>query len=248
MKINPVSQNQYQVSVQADGDKPKTVAESLREIMEKQDKISFSNQKESANALWSSYTSSSKSTQDVATSKPRDKSSTLTSRLVFAKVELQVQMVISDANTELRSLRLTAALGKGEDAKKAKAYIKRLEKILLRAGRKISDLRQEDVMQSKQKRAEQDRQQKRAEEIKEELKKKRTKRGAKENSYLLDKTNAPPTDAEIERQAQLMAAAEIACETASAPEMGGTGGAEASEGAAGPEGASAEGGSIDITV
>lgn len=122
----------------------------------------------------------------IGTSKPKDSAPGLTSRLVSASSEMQVGTVISEANTAMMGLRMVAALGKGEDAEKAKAYLRKLEKLVARARGKINQLKKEEILRGRHKKAEQNRQQKKAEKLKQELRKKASTRATRENAWLLD--------------------------------------------------------------
>jgi len=123
---------------------------------------------------------------NISTSKPQDGSSKLTKRLVAALGQFEVRQVISSANKNLMSLRMIAAAGNGEDAKLARSYIKKLEKLINRASRKLEDLNKEDILKFQQARANQQKQKQRVEEIKAELRKKQHTRMARENGYLLE--------------------------------------------------------------
>lgn len=199
--------------------------------------------------------------------KPHDPSGGLTARLVSAGVESQVGAVIAEAGSSISSLRMVAAQGEGDDADKARAYIKKLEKLIQRARRKITDLRGEDVAKSRQRKAEQQHKQKRVEKIKYQLKQKQVRRAARENSYLLDRTDPSSlyksrdprekdmegaTAAQIAQIAREMAFAEAAFTAAETEGATAAEQAEASTGevAAGGEGiaAGSEGGGLDISV
>jgi len=164
---------------------------------------------------------------NISTSKPQDGSSKLTKRLVAALGQFEVRQVISSANKNLMSLRMIAAAGNGEDAKLARSYIKKLEKLINRASSKLEDLNKEDILKFQQARAKQQKQKQRVEEIKAELRKKQHARMARENGYLLgdlqenilgtkDTANAPmpvsgvTSEAAIAAQAETIAAAEMA--------------------------------------
>lgn len=196
---------------------------------------------------------------DIRVGKPVDSSARLTQRLVSANNESEVGSVISQASQSLTSLRLIAALGEGEDAKKAQAIIQKINRLLNRASGKIRDLRNEQSMQTQKKRAEDRKQDAKAEKIKYELRKKQKMRHIREGGYLreaslsvtadrLEEAQAGAADplarldgaseAEIAAQAEAMAAAEVSAESMGGGEMiGGEGGGEVSAG-----------GGVDISV
>lgn len=132
------------------------------------------------------YSYQSKPGSVKLSSKARNSAGELTSRLVMATSEQQVRSVVADAHSKLANLRLIAALGDDDEAQKAQACIGKLEKLLGRARVKIRDLRDEDVIKRRQRKAEENRQDERAEQIKTQLRKKRIARGTKENGYLID--------------------------------------------------------------
>ncbi len=134
------------------------------------------------------YSYSNKPGSIKLSSKPTDSAAGLTSRLVAATNELQVNTLISEAHSNLINLRLIAALGEGDDAQRARAYIGKLEKLIKRARIKVHELRNEYVIKIRQRKAEQNQQDRRAEQIKAELRRKRLARTTKENSYLIDVT------------------------------------------------------------
>lgn len=207
-------------------------------------------------------------TFDASTSKPKDTASRLTRRLVVAMGQFEVRQVIAEAQTDLIKLRIMAA-GSGEDAKKAKAYVKKLEKLVNRAYSKITDLDKEDGLKVEKARAQRKKQEKLAEEIKKKLRKEQIVRRSKENGYLLEEMQEQllpgaasnpfskldsGTEAQIDAQAQAMAAMEVAAmSSAGGGELGGvevevaTGGG-ASSPVADIAAAVAEGGGCDISV
>ena len=64
-----------------------------------------------------------------------DTSAKLTNRLVAAKAHMEILDITSSANKELSQLLIIAA-GGGEDAQKANACIKKLEKLIVRCNQK----------------------------------------------------------------------------------------------------------------
>lgn len=197
----------------------------------------------------------------VRASKPSDNTARLTQRLVAANSEGEVSTVMAEAGSNLVSLRLIAALGTPEDAKKARAIIARLNKLIQRGSGKISDLRNEQIMKSRAKKAEQEEKHKKAEKIKHQLKQKQVKRHSKEGWYLRESAlnrlhdDLDPlingdvhldaaSEAAIEAAAEAMAAAEVSIEAA-AP------GGDVGVDAGGGEGVSMDAGggvSLDISI
>lgn len=88
---------------------------------------------------------------------------------------------------------MIAALSKGENAEIARACIKKLEKLTMRAGRKVQELDKEDVLHANKKKAEKKKQEQRALQIKEELRKQRLNRMIREQGYLLEKDGLIPS-------------------------------------------------------
>lgn len=215
-------------------------------------------------SLFDGFAAQSTNKFEVKVSKPTDNTARLTQRLVAAGTESEVSAVIAEAGQNLVSLRIVAALGKGEDAQKARAIIQRLNKLINRGSGKIRDLRGEEVLRSRSKRAAEERKNAKAEKIKAELRQKQRTRQAKENGYLREdppglfqsdyQTTLPgdyPSEAAIAAQAEVMAAAEVAMEAAGpggeAAVAGGDVGAAAAGG--GAEGVSGDAGAgLDISV
>lgn len=186
---------------------------------EQQDKLTLSVEAQASSA----------SKFEVSTSKPEDNSSKLTQRLVAAMGQFEVRQVVADAQKDLINLRMVAVVGKGDDAKLAESYIKKLEKFLRRADRKLDDLGKEDTMKLQRVRLEQQKQKKRAEEIKAKLHRKQSERRARENGYLLEDIQEQmlgqigpynpaaqqdfASEAAIAAQAEAIATAEISAES-----------------------------------
>lgn len=200
----------------------------------------------------------------MSTSSPEDSSGALTRRLVAAGDQFEVQMILSEAFKNMTGLRMIAAMGSGDDAKTAKTYLRKMEKVVRRGRRKIKDLGKEEALTRNQIRAEREHQKERAREIKAELRKRMLERKRRENGYLKDAQEEqaakssgkdaeldPASEAQLEAEAQAMAQAEVAVESSSgggAGETGGTGG-DAGSGEvsadAGGEAAADGGGSVD---
>ncbi|MDR1702210.1 MAG: hypothetical protein LBR56_05500 [Sporomusaceae bacterium] len=191
-----------------------------------------------------------KSLYEMSESKPSDSSGPLTQRLVSALGQFQVRQVIADANKALLSLRVIAG-GNGKHAALARAYARKLEKLLVRADRKIEDLDKEDGLKSQKSRAEKLNHEKRIEEIKKELRKKELERRMRENGYLLEAAqdkmpgtdptafNITTQDAALTSQAESMAAAEPSSPTISS---GGEAGGETASAGTAAAAVAAEGG------
>jgi hypothetical protein len=122
---------------------------------------------------------------------PSDISGSLTSRLVAAQHQDSVRLVISEAYKSLGEW-MKIAMGGGKEAEKAFAVIKRLNKVIRRASRKIADLNKEDVVRSKQKRAERKNEEPEARRLKAELRRRLGERKQRETRYLADAHNKPP--------------------------------------------------------
>lgn len=193
----------------------------------------------------------------------QDKSGVLNRQMVGAKTTMELHSVTREALQELGSLRMAAA-GDGDAAEKAQKIIKKLEKLVRRANKKVGQLNQENSMRLKQKRAEKKEQDELAQQIKKELKAKIEARKRKEQKYLQEsegqasKPSAGLTAAEqaqITMQANAIAAAEVQI-SSGADGSGGMGSTEIGGGvqssgeamASGGEAAPVEGESIDVTV
>jgi hypothetical protein len=201
----------------------------------------------------------SKNAFQMSESNPKDSSGELTQRLVSALGQFQVRQVMGDINKALMSLRIMAG-GNSKNAMLARAYIRKLEKVLLRADRKLDDLDKEDGLRSKQTRAEKLNQQKRVDEIKKELLKRELERKIRENSYLLEAMQdkmwsavyLPNVNAEqdtrLTAQAEAIAAAETGSQSASGGGIaadGGTSGGGDAPGGSNASGDAASGGASD---
>lgn len=115
-----------------------------------------------------------------------DNSGTLTRRLVAAISQEEVLSVISEAFKNMSAVRMAAAMGEGKDAKKAFAIIKRLNKLIARAQRKMKDLGKEAMLLQKRQRAEKRKQEFFAKQIREELERHIRERKQREKTYLRD--------------------------------------------------------------
>lgn len=207
----------------------------------------------------------------LQTSKPKDSSSQLTKRLVNASGQVEVRQVVAKASSEMVNLKMIAAVGNKEDAAVARAAIRRLERLIGRAQRKIRDLDDEDILRVRKAKAEKQRESKKAEEIKKELRERMAKRQMRERGYLLDKradgrpcrSQSDPTnpsiqldaatEAVIAAQAEAIASAEMTAESGGGDigmeaggEVASTGGADSGGTEGGGEAASS--GGVDLAV
>jgi hypothetical protein len=113
---------------------------------------------------------------------PVDISGALTSRLVLAQRQDNVRLIISEAYKSLGEW-LKAAVD-GENAEQAFNVIRRLNRLIRRAIRKIADLNKEDLLRVEHKRAEKKAQEIEAKKIEAELKRRMAERKQRENGYL----------------------------------------------------------------
>lgn len=238
----------------------------MREEAENRDQVLISRlereQEKNKNSLLDMMPPAVQREYQVRVSKPSDNSGRLTQRLVSAHSEGEVSAVMAEAGSNLVNLRLVAALGSPEDAQKARAIIARLNKLIQRSSGKISDLRNEQIMKSRAKKAEQEKKNKKAEKIKHQLKQKQVARHSREGWYLResalnrlhddlgslinggDRLDAV-SEAAIDAAAEAMAAAEVSIEAA-AP--GGDVGMDAGGGGEGVSIDAGGGASLDISV
>ena len=153
---------------------------------------------------------SSASIQDVAAA--------LTRRLVDSTTQMEVLQVSSLANRELGQLRLIAASCNGEDAQKAQACIKKLEKLISRCNKKSRDLGKEELLAADQKRKERAELEQRAKEIERELEQRILKRKRREQKYLQENEehDNSPWQLTAAEKAQIAAQAEVRAMTATA--------------------------------
>ncbi len=135
-----------------------------------------------------------------------DNSGTLTRRLVAAISQEEVLSVISEAFKNMSAVRMAAAMGEGKDAKKAFAIIKRLNKLIARAQRKMKDLGKEAMLLQKRQRAEKRKQEFFAKQIREELERHIRERKQREKTYLRD---ARPLREEAQSGPEPMTRAEL---------------------------------------
>ena len=130
----------------------------------------------------------SRSSQQAAARRlmgPRDDSGRLTRRLVSSSSQDEVRSLVSEAYHNLSEL-YQSAMGGGPESAKAWAAIKRLNKLIKRAYRKISDLNREDTLRVRKRRAEKRQEEARAKQIKTELCRRIQERKTREKGYLRD--------------------------------------------------------------
>ncbi|MDL2288658.1 hypothetical protein LJC32_04680 [Oscillospiraceae bacterium OttesenSCG-928-F05] len=115
---------------------------------------------------------------------PIDESPLLTGRLVSCKTQSAVRSVMADAYKSLTSLRLARSTCDEKTAQLIKTYIRRMEKVISRAGKKIKDLDEEALLRRREKRAREAAREKRARAIREERKTRTRGRKLREFGYL----------------------------------------------------------------
>ena len=111
-----------------------------------------------------------------------DASGRLTRRLVAAKTREEVHSILSEAYKNLGDA-LSAAAG-GDD--EALEIVRRLNKLIRRANRKVGDLTKEDDIRRREKSAKKKELEQLAEQLKQELKRKIAERKRREKKYLKD--------------------------------------------------------------
>ena len=111
-----------------------------------------------------------------------DASGRLTKRLVAAQSKEEVQTILAEAYKNLGEA-LKAAAGGDEEAIKV---IKRLNKLIRRATRKVRDLDKENDLRQKTKKAEKEQLELLAKQLKDELKRRIEERKKREKNYLRD--------------------------------------------------------------
>lgn len=158
----------------------------------------------------------------------KDNSGSLTKRLVSAETPEEVRLVLSEAFQNLAELRLASMSEDPKEARAAMAGIKRLNRLIRRAQRKLSDLGKENLLRQKTRQAEKQQQEQRAEEIKQELRRRLIERKSREKGYLRDinrQTDARGQDpfgmASPALEAKIAALAEMMAQTTAAPVTGG---------------------------
>jgi len=133
---------------------------------------------------------SERAEQDGEGDGPADETRRLTRLLVTATTQLEVQDVLSQAHNNKVELLMAAA--QGDD--KAKAILRKLDKLIRRGYRKMRDLGQEMQMLQKQQRAERRNQEQMARKIRDELKRAQLERKQRERKYLRDRDDDDEED------------------------------------------------------
>lgn len=185
------------------------------------------------------------------TSGSQDQSGSLTRRLVAARSQSEVRTILSEAYKNMGELLQAAMSGDSKEASKALAAIKRLNKLINRAGRKIADLNKEDDLRLSQRHAEKQQNELRVAGIKAELERRITERKIREKKYLQDANpqeeeaqnniGVSPEALEAQLNALAMAIAQASGVSAvSSAESTGDTGAVASEAGGGEIGATGE--------
>ena len=150
--------------------------------------------------------------------RPDDNTRKLTRMLVAAKSPDEVQYVLADVYNHMREWQKLAA----EGDKKAMAVVRKLNKLISRGNRKISDLNKEIIMHQRQQKAENDEKSQLSKRLENELKEAQRERKARERKYLQEKdkdddeeeaSESGPTMAETEAKIRQLAAAMAAIKT-----------------------------------
>lgn len=174
-------------------------------------------------------------------SAPKDSVGQLAAELARAETRLDVQQVMSKAMKALANLKMSAYVCEGEDAKKARQMIKRMEKLIKRIQKKMKHLNKEEQMTNDQKRAEKQQQEQKAKQIREELRTRRNRRRRDEREYAMKELNEDNKSQSGELMNSVMAGMHAAAGSPDLSALAGAGGADLSA-------APGDMGSIDITV
>ena len=159
--------------------------------------------------------------------RPTDETRKLTRMLVAAKTPDEVQGVLADTYNHMREWQKLAANGDKEAIK----VVRKLNKLVSRGNRKITDLNKEIVMHQRQQRAENAEKNQQAKRLEMELKEAQRERKARERRYLQDRdedneddesTEFGPTIAETEAKIRQLAG-EMAALKTNAVDAGNTG-------------------------
>jgi len=164
----------------------------------------------------------------------QDPTRKLTRMLVAAKSINQVYNVLSEAFKHMGEIIQAAAYGD----EKARNILRRLNKLIRRATRKVRDLNNEDQLRRKETRAREKEIEELARQIEMELKRKLLERKQREKKYLRDNdhddddcqeipgtlSSGMPSDAQIKAMAWQAAQATIAAQSASSVSSGGDSG------------------------
>ena len=149
--------------------------------------------------------------------RPTDETRKLTRMLVAAKTPDEVQGVLADTYNHMREWQKLAANGDKEAIK----VVRKLNRLVSRGNRKITDLNKEIVMHQRQQRAENAEKNQQAKRLELELKEAQRERKARERRYLQERDNdneeeeteIGPTIAETEAKIRQLAAQIAALKT-----------------------------------
>lgn len=174
-------------------------------------------------------------------SSPDNSVGQLASELSRAETRLDVQQVMSKAMKALASLKMAAYACEGEDAKKARQQIKRMEKLVKRIQKKLKHLGKEEQLENQRKRAVKQEQMEQARQIQEELRSRRKKRRRDERQYAMKELNEDSKSQTGDLINSMMTNLGAASPSPDLSALAGSGGADLSA-------AMADAGSIDISV
>jgi len=177
--------------------------------------------------------------------RPSDDTRKLTRLLVLAKSPDEVQNVLAETYNHMREWQKLAANGDKEAIK----VVRKLNRLVSRGNRKITDLNKEIVMHQRQQRAENSEKNQEAKRLELELKEAQRERKARERRYLQERDNDNedeesefgPSIQEIEAQMRQLAAQMAALKT-NAVDAGSN---NSFDGSATTDGSSLNGGSIE---
>jgi len=159
--------------------------------------------------------------------RPSDETRKLTRMLVAAKTSDEVQSVLMDTYGHMREWQKLAANGDKEAIK----VVRKLNRLISRGNRKVSDLHKEMVMHQRQQRAEKAERNQEARRLENELKEAQRERKARERRYLQERdddnddeesSEFGPTMAETEAKIRQLAG-EMAALKTNAVDVGNTG-------------------------
>jgi len=174
--------------------------------------------------------------------RPSDETRKLTRMLVAAKSPDEVQSVLMDTYNHMREWQKLASTGDKEAIK----VVRKLNRLVSRGNRKISDLNKEMVMQQRQQRAEKAERNQEARRLENELKEAQRERKARERRYLQERdddnedeeSEFGPTMAETEAIIRQLAGQMAALKT-NAVDAGNSGSVDVGNGGSFGDGASA---------
>jgi len=185
--------------------------------------------------------------------RPSDETRKLTRLLVAAKTPDEVQSVLMDTYNHMREWQKLASNGDKEAIK----VVRKLNRLVSRGNRKISDLNKEMVMHQRQQRAEKAERNQEARRLENELKEAQRERKARERRYLQERdddnedeeSEFGPSMAETEAKIRQLAG-EMAALKTNAVDAGSSGSVDVGNGGSFGDGAYAEGsgaGSADVS-